>query len=85
MLTLTLNSYIPLTDLVLEVIDWDYLAFVGKGVPDNAPIILTLFPSEATTDKEAGTLTWAVEDQPWKFGDSLTLRIRAQRLPPAPP
>ena len=51
----------------------------------NAPIILTLFPSDAATDKETGTLTWTVEDQPWKFGDSLTFRIRAQRLPPAPP
>ena len=82
-LTLTLSPYNPLTDLVLEVID--YWAYDGKKIPDNAPIILTLFPSNAATDKETGTLTWAVEEQPWKFGDRLTLRIRAQRLPPAPP
>ena len=82
-LTLTLSPYNPLTDLVLEVID--YWAYDGKKIPDNAPIILTLFPSDAVTDKAAGTLTWTVEEQPWKFGDRLTLRIRAQRLPPAPP
>ena len=82
-LTLTLSPYNLLTDLVLEVID--YWAYDGKKIPDNAPIILTLFPSDAATDKETGTLTWAVEEQPWKFGDRLTLRIRAQRLPPAPP
>lgn len=71
-LTLTLSPYNSLTGLVLEIID--------KG-----DVILTLLPSDSTTDKEAGTLTWAVEDQPWEVGDSLTFRIRAQRLPPAPP
>ena len=70
-LTLTLNPYFPLTDLVLEVID-------------DGDVILTLLPSDATTDSEAGTLTWAVEGQPWRTGDFLTFRIRAQRLPATP-
>ena len=71
-LTLRITPYYSLDGLVLEFID-------------NGDVILTLSPSDATTNKEAGTLTWAVENQPWKFGDRLTLRIRAQRLPPAPP
>ena len=70
-LTLTLTPYFPLTDLVLEFID-------------DGDIILTLLPSDATTDSEAGTLTWAVEDQPWETGDFLRFRIRAQRLPATP-
>ena len=70
-LTLTLNPYFPLTGLVLEFID-------------AGDIILTLFPSDAATDSEAGTLTWAVPGQPWQDGDSLTFRIRAQRLPDDP-
>ena len=70
-LTLALNPYFPLTGLVLEFID-------------DGDIILTLFPSDAATDSEAGTLTWAVPEQPWQDGDSLTFRIRAQRLPGDP-
>ncbi len=70
-LTLTLNPYFPLTGLVLEFID-------------DRDIILTLFPSDAATDSEAGTLTWAVPEPPWQDGDSLTFRIRAQRLPGDP-
>ena len=70
-LTLTLNPYFPLTGLVLEFID-------------DGDIILTLFPGDATTDSQAGTLTWAVPEQPWQDGDSLTFRIRAQRLPGDP-
>lgn len=70
-LTLRLNPYFPLTGLVLEFID-------------DGAIILTLFPSDATTDSEEGTLTWTVPDQPWHDGDSLTFRIRAERLPGDP-
>ena len=70
-LTLTLDPYFPLTGLVLE--------FIDDG--DN---ILTLFPSDAATDRGAGTLTWAVPEQPWQDGDSLTFRIRAERLPGDP-
>lgn len=70
-LTLTLDPYFPLTSLALEFID-------------GGDIILTLFPSDAATDSEAGTLTWAVPEQPWQDGDSLTFRIRAQRLPGDP-
>ena len=70
-LTLTLDPYFPLTGLALEFID-------------DGDIILTLFPSEAATDSGAGTLTWAVPEQPWQDGDSLTFRIRAQRLPGDP-
>ncbi len=71
-LTLTLSPYSPLTDLVLEFID-------------DGDVILTLLPSDATTDSEAGTLTWAVEDQPWRTGDILlTFRIRVQPLPATP-
>ena len=83
MLTLTLSPYDPLDGVALEVIG--YRVYEGTEIPDDAPIILTVFPSEATTDKEAGTLTWVVESQPWEAGDRLTFRIRAQRLPPAPP
>lgn len=71
-LTLKIDPYYSMNGLVLEFID-------------NGDVILTLSPSEATTDKAAGTLTWAVENQPREVGDSLTFRIRAQRLPPAPP
>ena len=82
-LTLTLIPYNPLTDLVVEVVDdWP---FPQKSSGYALPAILTLLPSDATANKHAGTLTWTVEEQPWKFGDRLTLRIRAQRLPPAPP
>ena len=70
-LTLTLNPYFPLTGLVLEFID-------------DGDIILTLFPSDAATNSEEGTLTWTVPDQPWQDGDSLTFRIRAERLPGDP-
>ena len=70
-LTLTLNPYFPLTGLALEFID-------------DGDIILTLFPSDAATDSEAGTLTWAVPEQPWQDGASLTFRIRAERLPGDP-
>ena len=70
-LTLRITPYYSLDGLVLEFID-------------NGDVILALSPSEATADKEAGTLTWAVEKQPWEAGDFLTFRIRAQRLPPAP-
>lgn len=70
-LTLTLDPYFPLTGLALEFID-------------DEDIILTLFPSDAATDSEAGTLTWAIPEQPWQDGDSLTFRIRAQRLPDDP-
>ena len=72
MLTLTLSPYDPLTELALEIID-------------DGEVTLTLFPSDAEMDEGAGTLTWAVENQPWDVGDFLTFRIRAQRLPPAPP
>ena len=72
MLTLTLSPYDPLTELALEIID-------------DGEVTLTLFPSDAETDEGAGTLTWAVENQPWDIGDFLTFRIRAQRLPPDPP
>lgn len=82
-LTLTLIPYNPLTDLVVEVVD-DWPS-PQKSSRYALPAILTLLPSDATANKQAGTLTWTVEAQPWKFGDSLTLRIRAQRLPPAPP
>lgn len=71
-LMLRITPYYSLDGLVLEFID-------------NRDVILALSPSDATTDKEAGTLTWAVENQPWEAGDRLTLRIRAQHLPPAPP
>ena len=70
-LTLTLDPYFPLTGLVLEFIE-------------DEDIILTLFPSDAATDSEAGTLTWSVPEQPWQDGDSLTFRIRAERLPGDP-
>ena len=70
-LTLALDPYFPLTGLVLEFID-------------RGSFILTLFPSDATTDSDAGTLTWAVPEQPWQDGDSLTFRIRAERLPGDP-
>ena len=70
-LTLTLNPYFPLTGLVLEFVD-------------DEDIILALFPSDATADSEARTLTWAVPKQPWQDGDSLTFRIRAERLPGDP-
>ena len=43
---------------------------------------LVLSGSEATADRAAGTLTWAVPERPWTAGDQLMLRIAPTPLPP---
>ena len=43
---------------------------------------LVLSGSEATADRAAGTLTWAVPERPWTAGDQLMLRIAPVPLPP---
>ena len=42
---------------------------------------LSLEVSSATEDSSAGTLTWAVSDQPWEDGDELMLRISSIPAP----
>ena len=49
--------------------------------PDGA-FGLVLSGSEATADRAAGTLTWAVPERPWTAGDQLMLRIAPTPLPP---
>ena len=61
--TLSLSPYNALAGHTLDFI-------TGDGTTT-----LSLTASEATGDATAGTLTWAVSDQPWSSGDELMLRI----------
>ena len=69
---LTLAPYASLSGHTL-----DFIALDGSVDP-SLPV------SSATADSAAGTLTWAVAEQPWRDGDQLMLRIRPAALP-APP
>ena len=62
---LTLAPYASLSGHTL-----DFIALDGSVDP-------SLAVSSATADSAAGTLTWAVPEQPWRDGDQLMLRIRA--------
>ena len=54
----------------------DFIALDGS-------VALTLEVSAATADSAAGSLTWALAQQPWRDGDQLMLRIR-QSVTPVP-
>ena len=68
--TLELSPYNALAGQTLDFI-------TGDGTTS-----LSLEASAATGDSAAGTLTWAVESQPWASGDELMLRIREANTPP---
>ena len=61
---LTLEPYLFLSGQSL-----DFIALDGS-------VALTLEVSAATADSAAGSLTWALAQQPWQDGDRLMLRIR---------
>ena len=69
---LTLDPYVSLSGNTLDLIALD------------GSIALSLAAASATADSAAGTLTWAVSDQPWSDGDQLMLRIREADADPVP-
>ena len=60
---LTLSPHVSLSGQKVELIELD--GSVG----------LSLEVSTATEDSSAGTLTWAVSEEPWEDGDELMVRI----------
>ena len=59
-----LNDHISLGEYTLDFISLD----------GSMPLSLSF--NDATTDNEAAIFTWAVDEQPWRDGDLLMLRIR---------
>ncbi len=71
--SMRLDPYVPLTDYDIDVVDL------------YGATRLTLSVTNAAVDGGSGTLTWQEPDQPWRWGDSLMLRIRPEGPVPLAP
>lgn len=68
--TLSLSPYVDLPEYEVQVIEMD------------GSTSLTLAGADATEDETAGTVTWAVANQPWDNGDKLMVRIMSTNTTP---